>query len=178
MHADYYYLPDDTRIDTSPNYSNQKIKALGKVTIDAFVPSQQTISPILNLEGTGIHCIDQKAQLMSDKKVQSPDWVTGLEGGAVTCEYVTIKLTRSTSLLILEGRLTATCDKWENSKSICSIDTGRASIGLGLLGAKTDSDLASPPGGDHPAMQPGRKLARVSSLGARRAAGDRRRCAL
>ena len=38
--------------------------------------------------------------------------------------------------------------------------------------AKTDSDLARPPCGDH---QPRSKLAKVSSLGARRAAGDRRR---
>ncbi len=81
------------RIDTSPNSSNQKIKALEKVKIDAFVPSQQTISLILNSEGTGFHCIDQKALLMSDKKELSPDWVTGLERGTVTCEDVTtIKL--------------------------------------------------------------------------------------
>jgi hypothetical protein len=42
------------------------------------------------------------------------------------------------------------CDTWENGKSISSIDTGRASI---EHGAKTDSDLARPPGGDHPATQ-------------------------
>jgi hypothetical protein len=46
--------------------------------------------------------------------------------------------------------LTATCDKWENGKSISSIDTGHASI---EHGAKTNSDLARPPGGDHPATQ-------------------------
>ncbi len=64
MHADYNDLPYDTRIDTSPYSSNQKIKALEKVTIDAFLPLQQTILPILNSEGVGyagIHCIDQKA---------------------------------------------------------------------------------------------------------------------
>ena len=34
MHADYFGLPDDTRIDSSPNASNQKIKLLEeKVTI-------------------------------------------------------------------------------------------------------------------------------------------------
>ncbi len=38
---------------------------------------------------------------MSDKKVLSPHWVTGLERETVTCEDVTIKL--STSLPILEG---------------------------------------------------------------------------
>jgi hypothetical protein len=84
--------------------------------------------------------------------------VTGLKGGPVTCEDVTIKL--SISLPILEGCLTATYDKWKNGKSISSIDTGRASI---EHGAKTDADLASPPGGDHPAI----------SLGAPRAAGAR-----
>ncbi len=78
---------------------------------------------------------------MSDKKV-------GLEGETVTCEDVTIEW--STSLPILEGCLTATCDKWENGKSISSFDTGSASI---EHGAKTNSDLARPPGGDHPAMQ-------------------------
>jgi hypothetical protein len=54
-HADFYNLPDDSRIDTSPNSSNQKVKVLKKVTIDDFEPSKQTISPILNLEGTGTH---------------------------------------------------------------------------------------------------------------------------
>ncbi len=88
---------------------------------------------------------------MSEQNVLSPDSVTGLEGGAVTCEDVTIKL--STSLPILEGCLTATCDKWENGKSISSIDTGSASMPV-EHGAKTDSDLvARPPGGDHPATQ-------------------------
>ena len=90
------------------------------------------------------------APLTSDKEVLFPDWVTGLEGETVTCEDVTIKL--STSLPFLEGCLTAKCDKWENGKSTrsSSIHTGRASIGHG---AKTDSDLARPPGGDHPATQ-------------------------
>jgi hypothetical protein len=43
-----------------------------------------------------------------------------------------------------------TRDKWENGKPISSFDTGHASI---EHGAKTDSDLARPPGGDHPATQ-------------------------
>ncbi len=46
--------------------------------------------------------------------------------------------------------LIATSDKWDNGESISSIDTGHASI---EHGAKTDSDLARPPGGDHPATQ-------------------------
>ena len=148
MHADLYDLPDDTRHNSSANSSNQKIKLLEEVTIDDSEQSQQTISPILHWEGTGTQCINQKAPLTSDKEVLFPDWVTGLEGETVTCEDVTIKL--STSLPILEGRLTVTCNKWENGKSISSIDTGHASI---QHGAKTDSDLACPPGGDHPATQ-------------------------
>ncbi len=135
-------------------HSNEKINLLvqlEEVTNDDSEQSQQTISPVLNLGGTGTKCINQKALLTSDKGVSdsvSPDWVTGLEGGTVTCEGVTFEL--STSPPILEGCLTATCDKWENSKSISPIDTGHASIGHG---AKTDSDLARPPGGDHPATQ-------------------------
>jgi RNA recognition motif-containing protein len=100
-------------------------------------------------------CIDQKAPLMSDMKQQLPDWVTGPEGETVTCEDVTIK--SSTSLPILEGCLTATCDQWENGKSISSIDTGQASI---AHGAKTDSDLARLPGVDHPAGRTDSDLAR------------------
>jgi hypothetical protein len=131
MHADFYDLPDNTltRYSASANSSNQKIKLLEEVTIDDSEQSQQTISPILILEGTGTQCINQKALLTSDKK-ESPDWVTGLEGETVTCEDVTFRL--STSLPIL---LTATCDKWENGKSISSIDTGHVSI---EHGAKTD----------------------------------------
>ncbi len=35
MHADYFDLPDDTQIDTSPNALNQKIKLLEEeVTVD------------------------------------------------------------------------------------------------------------------------------------------------
>ncbi len=68
--------------------------------------------------------------------------------------------------------LTATCDKWENGKSISSIDTGHASI---EHGAKTDSDLARPSGGDHPATQqassgvPTRSAARRGRSAARHA---------
>ncbi len=85
---------------------------------------------------------------MSDTKELFSNWVTGLEGETVTCDDVTIRL--STSLPTLEGCLTATCDGWENGKSISSIDTGSASI---EHGAKTNSDLARPPCGDHPATQ-------------------------
>jgi hypothetical protein len=89
--ADFCNLPDDTRVDTSPNFSNQKIKLLEKVTIDDFEPSQQTISLILNLGWTGIQCVVQKALLMSEQKIISADWVTGLEGGdchgQLRCDY-------------------------------------------------------------------------------------------
>jgi hypothetical protein len=53
-HADCYYLPDYTRNDTSANSSNQKIKLLEEVTIDDSEQTQQTISPILNLDGGGL----------------------------------------------------------------------------------------------------------------------------
>ncbi len=150
IYSDFYELPDETRIGTFPNYSNEKIKALEKVKLDSLVPSQQTILLILKSEGTGIHSINQKPHLMSDTKELFPDWVAVLEGETVTCEDVTIKL--STSLPIPEGCSTVTCDKCqsENGKSISSIDTGRARM---EHGAKTDSDLARPPGGDHPATQ-------------------------
>jgi hypothetical protein len=36
MHADFYELPDEIRIDISPNSSNQKIMALEKVSLDTF----------------------------------------------------------------------------------------------------------------------------------------------
>ncbi len=52
--------------------------------------------------------------------------------------------------------LNATRDQCENGKSISSIDTSQASI---MHGAKTDSDLARPPRGDHLAARrssPGR----------------------
>jgi hypothetical protein len=95
-HADFYDLPDDTCYNSSANSTNQKIKLLEEVTIDDSEPSQQTISPILNLEGTGTpghwQCIDQKAPrpLTSDKEVLFPDWVSGLEGGdhyLQRCDY-------------------------------------------------------------------------------------------
>jgi hypothetical protein len=84
MHADFHDLPDDTRFSASANASNQKIKQQEEFIIYDSEQSQQTISPILNLEGTGTQCINQKALLTSDKEV-SPDWVTGLEGKTVTC---------------------------------------------------------------------------------------------
>jgi hypothetical protein len=43
MHADYFGLPDDTRIDSSPNASNQKIKLLEeKVTIHDSAQSRRS----------------------------------------------------------------------------------------------------------------------------------------
>ena len=53
MHADFYDLPDNTltRYSASANSSNQKIKLLEEVTIDDSEQSQQTISPVLFLEG-------------------------------------------------------------------------------------------------------------------------------
>jgi hypothetical protein len=144
--ADTYDLPADTRYNTSANSSNQKIKLLEVVTIGDSEQSQQTTSPILNLEGTNTKCITKKAPLTFDKEVLFPDLVTGLEGETVTCEDATIKLSA-----ILEGCLTATCDEWEKDKSISSIDTGRH-VSM-EHGAKTDSDLARPPSGDHPATQ-------------------------
>ncbi len=74
MHADYFGLPDDTRIDSSPNASDQKIKLLEeKVTIhDSELSVQsplQTISPILNSEEMDTQCINHKAPLMSE-----PSW--------------------------------------------------------------------------------------------------------
>jgi hypothetical protein len=80
MHADFYDLPDDTRYSASADSPNQKFKLLEEVTFDDSEQSQQTISLILILEGTDTQCINQTALLTSDKK-ESPDWVTGLEGG-------------------------------------------------------------------------------------------------
>ncbi len=121
MHADYFGLHDDTRIDSSPNASNQKIKVLEvKVTIHDSEQSLQTISPILNSEGTDTLCINQKAQLMSEQNQLSPDWVAGLEGETVICEDVTIRL--STSLPILEGCLDVYPECW---RSIHLLDDGR-----------------------------------------------------
>jgi hypothetical protein len=67
VHADYYDLPDDTRINSSPNPSNKQIKLLEEVTIDDSEQSLQTISPILVSEETGtqLECMNQKAPLMS-----------------------------------------------------------------------------------------------------------------
>ncbi len=59
---------------------------------------------------------------------------------------------------------------WENS-TISSIDSGCSSIGHG---AKTDSDPARPPGGDHLATQQASPGVLTRSA-ARRAASDRRR---
>ena len=88
-----------------------------------------------------------------------------MEGETVTCKDVTFRL--STSLPILEGCLTASCDKWENGKSISLIDTGHANI---EYGAKTYSDLARLPGGDHPVTQ---QASPGAPLGAQRSLGNR-----
>jgi hypothetical protein len=105
MHADFYDLPDDTRHNVSANVLN-KIKILEEeVTIDDSEQSLQTISPILNSEGTDTQCINQKAQLMFEQNQLSPDWVAGLEGETVICEdvsNVTIRLSTSHSHI---GRL-------------------------------------------------------------------------
>ncbi len=94
-HADFYDLPDHTRYNVSIKSSNHKM------ILSNYCRVVQTISPILNFEGTGTQCINQKAPVTSDKEVLSRDCVTGLEGETVTCEDVTFK--SSTSILILEG---------------------------------------------------------------------------
>jgi hypothetical protein len=76
------------------------------------------------------------------------DWVTGLEGGTVICEDVTIRL--STSLPILEGCLNVTCVQCENGKSISPIDSAQPTM---AHGADTESDLARPPDGKHPSTR-------------------------
>jgi hypothetical protein len=127
MHADHFGLPDDTRIDSSQNCSNQKIKLLEvKVTIHDSEQSLQTILPILNSEGTDTLCINQKAQLMSEQNQSSPDRVAGLEGETVICKDVTIRL--STSLPILEACLNLTCVYCENGKSISPIDIAQQNM--------------------------------------------------
>ena len=103
MHADFFDLPDNTRYNASADSSN-KIKILEEeVTTNDCEQSLQTISLILSSDGTDTQCINQKAHLMSAQNQLSPDWVARLEGGAVICEDVTIRL--STSLPILEGCL-------------------------------------------------------------------------
>jgi hypothetical protein len=75
MHADFYDLPDNTWYNTSANSSN-KIKILEEeVFIDDSKQSLQTISPILNSEGTDTQCINQDAYLMSEQNQLSPDQV-------------------------------------------------------------------------------------------------------
>jgi hypothetical protein len=149
MHADYLGLPDDTLIDSSPNASNQKIKLLEeKVTTHDSEQSSQTISRILNSEGTGIRCINQNAPLMSEQNQLSPDWVIVLEGETVICEDATTSL--STSLPILEGCLNVTCVQSENGKPFSSTDSAQSAM---ASGADTDSDLARPSGGKHPSSR-------------------------
>ncbi len=85
---------------------------------------------------------------MSEQKQLSPDWVAGLEGNAVNCEDVTIRL--STSLPILQGCLNVACVQCENGKSISTIDSAQATM---AHDADTDSDLARPSDGKHPSAQ-------------------------
>ncbi len=81
MHADFYDLPDDTRHNTSANPLN-KIKILEEeVAIDDSEQSLQSITLILNSEGTHTQCINQKAHLMPEQNQLSPDWVAGWRGG-------------------------------------------------------------------------------------------------
>ncbi len=61
MPTEFYDLPDDTGYNASANSPNQKITLLEEVTLDDSDQSQQTISPILILEGTGTQYINQKA---------------------------------------------------------------------------------------------------------------------
>jgi hypothetical protein len=137
MRADLFDLPDDTRIDSFPNASNQKIKLLvGEVTNNDCEQSLQTISPILNSEGTDAQCINQKAPLMSGQNKLSPDWVTGLEGETVICGDVTVRL--NTSLPILEGSLNVTCVQCENGKHISPFDSAQPTM---THGADTESLL-------------------------------------
>jgi hypothetical protein len=151
IHTELYSLPDDsdTRLDTSAHSPVLRITTPDDVYIDSGVPMQKIIPQISEQEVTVVPCLDEKAQLRS---------VSRLGDLAGTCEDVPTKL--RTILPILEGCLAETCDKWENCKSISSIgnsqasissiDTSQASI---AHGAKTDSDLARPPGGCHPAAQ-------------------------
>jgi hypothetical protein len=149
MHADYFGLPDDTLIDSSPNASNQKIKLLEeKITIHDSEQSVQTISPILNSEGTGTRCINQKAPLISEQNQLSTDWLTGLEGETVICEDVTIRL--STSIPIQEGCFNVACVQCENGKSISPIDSAQLTM---AHDTDTESDLARPPDGNHPSAR-------------------------
>jgi hypothetical protein len=90
MHADFYSLPDETRIGT----------------------------------------------------LRSGDWDGG---GDHHGKLMIFKL--STIHSILEGCLTATCNKWENGMAISSIDTGHASI------AHEAKTLARPSGSDNLATQ-------------------------
>ncbi len=57
MHSDYFDLPDDTRIDSSPKASNQKIKLLEEVvTIDDSEQSLLGFQAITDLEFGGNGC--------------------------------------------------------------------------------------------------------------------------
>jgi hypothetical protein len=148
MHADYHYLPDKSRYNTSADSSNKNKILEEEVTINDCEPSLQTISTILSSEGTDTKCINQKAHLMSEQKQLSPDWFARLEGETVNCEDVTIRM--STSLPILEGCLNVTCVQCENGKSISPINSAQQTI---AHDADTDSDLARPPDDKHPSVR-------------------------
>jgi hypothetical protein len=105
---------------------------------------------------------------MSEQNQISSDWVAGLEGEAVNCEGVTIRL--STSLPILEGCLclNVTCVQCENGKSISTIDSAQATM---AYDADTDSDLARPSDGKHPSAQHDTPAMQLRSATRRRNAG-------
>ncbi len=130
----------------------------------------QTISLILSLEGTEtqLECINQKAHLMSEQNQLSPDWVAGLEGDTVICEDVTIGLSTSLRLPILEGCLNVTCVQCENGKSISPIDSAQPIM---AHDADTDSDLARPPDGKHPSARNATPAKLLRSATRRRTAG-------
>jgi hypothetical protein len=52
--ADYYDLPGETRIDTSPNSSNQKIMALDKVKHEEFRRGIENLNGSSILEGAAL----------------------------------------------------------------------------------------------------------------------------
>ncbi len=106
------------------------------------------LAEVDSCRNTDTQCINQKARLMSEQNQLSPDWVAGLEGEAVICEDVTIRL--STCLRILEGCLNVTCVQGENGKSISPIDSAQPSM---AHDADTDSDPARPTDGKHPSAR-------------------------
>ncbi len=123
-HADFYNLPADTRYNASAISLDQKIELLKELTTDDFVQSQQTISLILNSEGTGTQCINQNAPVTSAIS-RLDDWAGGRDRHLRRCDFQIERLPSHSGGVFNRA---VTCDKWENSKPISSIDTGHASI--------------------------------------------------